>query len=535
MNNTKTLFYIILFCISLIIGHNILKVKAKNESFIPSLTLLAEEKPDVLKFTYTPSAETYDIKILLDKIHRSQKIKVSDNELTRNTEDLIITDAFTLFNNNLHKHFRFLSGTNSEKSAYFIRSLEVSRKGFNENDIVIGYTNDIDVHIINIIMNSFKENKPIYILKQITIDDNIDVIDKSIFTSANIDALFIYESLDSNHITKKLDKNMKIEIWDYVDNVNIHTMKVQMPFIKTKNIDFSLYFPQLKGKLDAVSSIFVVDIIIAVNENKTKTKNVNSELRTIITHYNKPDLINLYGQFFNVSDLASKYAKDRNDFYMRRDSMQILEQFTSKIKIDNFTYDISNNVNGFFDSALGKFYIYNDTIDEIPLKVNSKFYLSGQVRNDQNGLYKVTSVSKKQSILMKQDTNKKPIDEDIGYSCYSRHDITTKSACESLYDELGNKKKTKTYWDKPCEVHKDCPFYQANRNYQNYRGGCIDGRCEFPIGIKAVSYRLFDKNSRPVCHNCKDTINGPYCCDKQKYPDYAFELDSFERLYTNTL
>jgi hypothetical protein len=107
-----------------------------------------------------------------------------------------------------------------------------------------------------------------------------------------------------------------------------------------------------------------------------------------------------------------------------------------------------------------------------------------------------------------------------------------------LYDELTNVKRERTYWDKPCENHSDCPFYQANKNYNNYRGGCIDGRCEMPLGIKQVAYRLYDDKSKPLCYQCKNQTN-PYCCEDQadnkqypslQSPDYAFDLDSFERI-----
>lgn len=547
MNGTITLFYIIVFVVILVTGHRIINNRLKHERFIPSFTMSMEQKPDVLNITYPYSAETQDINGLLGYIHQSQYKQIHDDQFIKNVEDMIITDAFTLFKNKHFKeHLTFLSGTNSEKCAYFIRSLEVSEKQFSDKNVIIGYTNDVDTEFINIIMKSLKTQPPTFSLKKIKIDEKINIIDKSVFTTNNIHVLFIFESLESNVITKKLDRNMKIEVWDYADLVDIHTLKVQVPFIKKKNIDFSLYFPQLKGKLDIVSSVFVIDIVIAIDESKTKKKNINSELDTMVRYYNKPELINMYEQFFGISTLSSKFAKNRNDFFMKRDSLQVLEQFNEDKTSNGFAFDISKNVNGFYDSGSKRLYVYTNMIDGIPLKLDSMFHLFGQVRDEQNGLYNVISTSSKQSILGKleeQDTSKHTKrNNDIGYSCYNHRDITTKSACESLYDELGNKKHVQTYWDKPCEFHADCPFYQSNKNYKNYRGGCIDGRCEFPVGIKPVSYRLFDKSSQPVCHSCN--TNSPYCCEQQKSkelyptlssPDYAFELDNYERYQTNTL
>lgn len=543
MNSKSIVFYIVIFIVLLIVGHKSIEYKLKHEKFIPSLTMMTEQKPDVINVIYPYSSETQDINAMLKNIHNAQIQRVKEYQLE--IDDVIILDAFTLLDDKqLKKNTKFLSSTNSDKCAYFFRALDASNVLFSDDNIVIGYLNDIDERIIKIIIGSFKTNKPSYTLKKVTIDDKLNIIDKTVFTDNSIDILFIYESLESPVITKKLDTNMKLEVWDYADNVDIHTLKVQIPFIKKKNIDFSLYFPQLKGKLDNVSSVFVIDIIVVINEMKTKTKNIKTELEHMIKHYNKPEHINLYSNFFDVSYLSASFAKDRNQFYMKRSEMQILEQFES----NDFTFDIVTNVNGFYDSVTKKLSIYTNIIDGVPLKKGNLFNLAGQVRNEQNGLYRVISVANKQSILIKNETTSnntaKEDSNDIGYLCYNHKDITSKSACESLYDELGNKKKTMTYWDKPCELHTDCPFYQANKNYRNYRGGCIDGRCEFPVGVKHVSYRYFDADSKPVCHNCDKDSDSPYCCEKQKNqtlypnllsPDYAFELDDFERLHTNTL
>jgi hypothetical protein len=144
----------------------------------------------------------------------------------------------------------------------------------------------------------------------------------------------------------------------------------------------------------------------------------------------------------------------------------------------------------------------------------------------------VTSVKRTQTILQKPQSST-PVSTKDGqfdprYRCYDNPDILSKGLCDSPYDDLGRLKNKQTYWDRPCEKNEECPFYQANKNYKNYRGGCIDGRCEMPIGINQVAYRLYDPKSKPMCNGCKDVSN-PYCCAEQDTPDYAFQLDMFER------
>ena len=47
-------------------------------------------------------------------------------------------------------------------------------------------------------------------------------------------------------------------------------------------------------------------------------------------------------------------------------------------------------------------------------------------------------------------------------------------------------------WDRPCERNADCPFYQINHDY---KGGCVAGYCEMPVGVKRVGYR---HNLKPI-------------------------------------
>ena len=102
-------------------------------------------------------------------------------------------------------------------------------------------------------------------------------------------------------------------------------------------------------------------------------------------------------------------------------------------------------------------------------------------------------------------------------------------------------------WDRPVEDDKECPFYKANRNYENNRGGTRGtGFCEVPLGAKLVGFRNItaDPDFQPLCYNCKDRKNSTVtglgrCCaeqatDLEKYPlltspDYAFAGDEADR------
>lgn len=126
---------------------------------------------------------------------------------------------------------------------------------------------------------------------------------------------------------------------------------------------------------------------------------------------------------------------------------------------------------------------------------------------------------------------------DPTYRCVGDPTIESESLCESAFDVMGMPKKYSTTWDRPCVEDSDCPFFKANKNYQNRRGGCDkDGFCEFPIGIKRIGYRKYDDQGpyAPFCYQCK-VPEDPECCESQKHswtlvsPDYAFANDTVER------
>lgn len=103
-------------------------------------------------------------------------------------------------------------------------------------------------------------------------------------------------------------------------------------------------------------------------------------------------------------------------------------------------------------------------------------------------------------------------------------------------------------WDAPVDNDKQCPFYRANKNYPNRKGGVLLGsqQCEMPINTKTVGFRYVsnDPAQKPWCYNCHigaDGLNGSYgpCCEEQNdpdlypnlggNPDYAFPGDQLER------
>ena len=79
------------------------------------------------------------------------------------------------------------------------------------------------------------------------------------------------------------------------------------------------------------------------------------------------------------------------------------------------------------------------------------------------------------------------------------------SMCFNTTNNLFNQSDCLTFggvWDKPVISPNDCPFYLANKNYTNQKGGVRYGYCDMPAGTKPISYRFVDSSIKPICYNC---------------------------------
>ena len=106
------------------------------------------------------------------------------------------------------------------------------------------------------------------------------------------------------------------------------------------------------------------------------------------------------------------------------------------------------------------------------------------------------------------------------YQCIDHPYIRNKEDCEAL----------SSIWDRPCLKDSECPFFQANQNYENNFGKCESGFCEMPLNVVRKGFRSFD--SKPICHPAQRK-EGIFDCNVIKNmasPDYAFKNDRSKRL-----
>jgi len=372
-----------------------------------------------------------------------------------------------------------------------------------------------------------------------------------------------------------------------------------MPFAKIQNMDLAVTFIHYKNDY-SVKTCLVFDLLLFGDQRLEDDIDLGLKFNRLIVRFDNYDVINFYTIYFTFFKQTIKYLDESNNHIIIRDNLPILQQFTEQIfdividddNLDGFydsekqtmllnftainqipltintriklTYQDRFEENGIYfvkyhtsdgKTIIQKYLIYkgrnklvenmhnmiditnykNQNIEGIAfsdIKEDDLIYVEN--RDQYANLVKLNNkyYLKLQDKIIEDPTN------DPRYDCYDDQQVKSRGLCESDYDMLGKPKYKKQYWDRRCEINTDCDFYQANKNYLNYHGGCQDGYCELPLGMKAVSYRKYDPNILPMCYNCKNP-DDVFCCedqkDRNKYPDltspdYVFHLDQFERL-----
>jgi len=321
------------------------------------------------------------------------------------------------------------------------------------------------------------------------------------------------------------------DVMDFLDvhTIDIHTLKASWEYARYESIDLSKVFMKQVNPLPIMK--FIVFHVFLV-QTKPIAREYTDQILQLVTNMGPKALAinNYYTLFFTYAPIVQSYMTAKNDHIHKRSTgkkLQILEEFVDR---KPFVYDMENEIPGFFDSTSLKFYVTNVDSIYVPLKVGIMLRLTKQKMSIQNGVYTVIHVDDTQTILQRNTPfkTKGGKDErlDGRYKCYGDPYILNEGLCNSLLDEAGQLKPVRTYWDRPCETNEECPFYQKNKTYKSYRGGCNGGFCELPIGVERLSWRLYDKNTKPVCHGCQPS--DVRCCDARN-KDYAFQLDYYER------
>jgi len=384
------------------------------------------------------------------------------------------------------------------------------------------------VLIINYVM---KMNVEKFEGNRYLISDNILNVEKSL----NIDSVIYQKVIESIKYNGTIDKNI----------LGVDNNKIEL------YIDPYVFQYVLKANFKNIS-IYNDGIFVCLSYKELNTNDCIWNLENKVVAY-------VYiSDFLFIQALIKSYRLDINKISLKKIN---LDDFRSENKLFDYciTYIVIESkymqfiskslyyINGFKDVDINRLKVFYPFIKEN--YNNMRYYFNDKMIknyvNDNNVLIPIMNtiiVNDVNDITEAFITRLSIPDNYIssGYGCYGNAKISdNKNECNSLYNIDGTPKTYYSIWDKKCSVDKECPYYKANKNYPNKRGGCIDGFCEFPIGVKRLGFKKFDDTglNSPLCYDCDDT-NDINCCkrienESGKNADYVFGNDLEDRTKYN--
>lgn len=354
----------------------------------------------------------------------------------------------------------------------------------------------------NVITVGYQDDAALTLFKQLCIMLNMDV-SRFGFTKTNDCSackIFIVHKYLNDPFISVLD-NAFFSIYSY-NNLNVHKFKFFFPYLGLEYVDMRVYLPKHHNFL-RVQKLITNPLVIESNEVQT-TPEANFYSRYIETFQQENKGSIVYGTTTNmkIDTLEEVGPLQKIAIYANQiDGMDIFEK--DIIIIGKQTDSRENGV--YIVESNTTFIVLRNWIevdvparDVLPVDMIHTYFVKFFPYPVYNGMFYK---------FVRQKT--------IGtFSHYDHNHLVFKVLEKKLSSE--------------CTFSTDCPYYSKNKNYKNKRGGCHNGYCEFPIGY-------LDGN--PYCYNCNN-IHDPRCCDDQKNrdlypdllsPDYAFEMDEFER------
>lgn len=485
-----------------------------NEHFFSSsnyITLLRDSEKQNIILNYDTFDESLDDFVTLTQ--NKYQIILSESV---NSNDIVCSSILSV-----PAQSKLLAVTNDQMMCCFLRHTQsIELKTITDVlkvNAKIYYVNNHDVKLLTGIITSTEIPLPNEYMQSIIKLDNIEDATKRIFGQSPTNEVFFWSGNPKDPRVIEALSRQTCSIVPFDESKN-ELLRFFLPTVVVGNYDFKLLFSKNIDRFSVKKTLFYRNVL-SMQDNNPQTY----LLKYVIRYFEKNKDFLAYYETLNYEILGLS----------RRILWQSVETFveTSSLLDSSISFEPQKKVRVYIDGSSDELhFVEPKEITDVTLRIGDRVLLKHQERKIENGMWSVIRFDPKENAFIgkRASSDKWTMfeneEEDPRYICYGDSQLVIKGLCESEIDLNGNKKK-KGIWDRPCDYDNECPFFQKNTNYKNYRGNCNSGFCELPLGVKRTGFRTYE--GKPFCHGCE--MNDHKCCEKQKQPDYAFVFDEYER------
>jgi hypothetical protein len=567
--------YVFLFIIAWWIITRYFGFRNVTEKFSAPVTI---EKPAVLQVNYyqkptifieTNSETTHNPK-LADLTSRFVTYKlVSSVSAEEKPQSIKYTDIYDFMTNlqSSHRALKIVSSSPKYLVCLLREQVVPNLELYQMNKKRIGYLSQTDADLMKIVLDAYNIVTTPTLVK---VDSYNDLL-RQVFKDKTLDGAVIFGTQSSPNIQRL--KDYQFVALSINQNFDTAKLKTRLPYTRITPCQIPIQ-GNLPGNKKETYDTFITsqsltfDTLFCIDkknqDNEKEIVNAIRELLTYMTTDNSQMTQNYYSQFVEIHEPF--YGGSMTSTVSRRD------------KEVHFTFDQHVNGEHQKDTSSGCYIMQLDLdlFETVPVKVGDRIVLSGQKRKVENGYYYVTSVTdtlvtmttclkivydkknngelqvnktgntlfkivntiaplftlfegdavfvlplKKIGTVIRDKTDllvsipkeadlKDKLNERVlngKYICYEDPKIKFLPECIARQ----NAEREPYHWDRPCETDEECPFF----NSKTKRGGCTSGGyCEFPVGIKRVSFREYDKSSKKYCSGCPPNVHPTDCCSQ---------------------
>ena len=325
--------------------------------------------------------------------------------------------------------------------------------------------------------------------------DPAALTEQSITYRTNFDCLFLMMNpIDPQTFSIRA---LKLTLYSY-RKIDIERAKKVFPFAQIVQRDVKLMFPRY------VAPRRVETFIECRNVLYTKSKAFENYTLDLVIKFFADNMgyMNYFERLFALHPRTITFQNEFNkELMVDRREYSVLEQFTSPATVPanndpRLKLAPRGNVPGYLLPSENAFFTELDVIAGVPIIVGDVVVLANQDKSQENGTYAVTFVGnalQNMTRLQRKDP-KYPVTIDTldpTYYCVTNPSIKYKHECLNLYDKNGSRKQMIDVWDGPCKSDLQCPFYHYDTHTKSYKGRCVNGYCEMPMGYTRIGYTKY--------------------------------------------